>query len=222
MAAVKIAIGMVTCDRRQFGKQDYLGRTLASLDASGFFHQIEGDEFKVFDAGYGESRFGVAANFHRAFDWIANQPGDVDWGIVLEDDVEFCRNWLPRAKQWLRGVAPRDGAFYSFCTNVAFTADPANIANGWTEWPWEIHWGGMCQAYKKSWLRMYLASDERAACDALGLSVDIHTARFVGRTGQKIYAHCPNLARHIAHDAHPEYPWFPGVEYDAMSSEQTK
>ena len=46
MAAVKLAIGMVTCDRRQFGKQDYLGRTLASLDASGFFHQIEGDEFK--------------------------------------------------------------------------------------------------------------------------------------------------------------------------------
>lgn len=246
MATTTVAIAVTTCDRSRLGGTNYFPRTWESLVKSGLERQLDGTPLAFFVGGPGGSfaqevkrmtgqpcfsapqdlRLDVIRNSHRALAWLAGTRAE--FGLLLQDDILVCRNWLTEARCWLAETAPSDGMLYSFATQYERVEADANLLRGWADYPNEEFYGCWCIAMPRSAIVSYLFGDERQRAEERVKEFDMSLKRHVIARGGRTYAHSPNTAIHVgarssignvhAYTAGPN-PLFRGEDYDATKGQ---
>jgi len=207
-----LGVSIVTCDRRQFGKRNYLAQQWESLCAAGVL-SLGRDSIRIFDAGPGDSwaeearcltgctvvpcegpgPLSIARNGHRAMEWIAGRSGPT---LFFQDDVLVQPHLLRTCDTRLTKTAPAADT-YTFCAPYWWTQTPENLLRGWSMYPPEQFYGLWAMLLLPKTTQEYLASEERRGADILGAGADLWFGRWCRQTEHSLCAHCPNLARHI-------------------------
>jgi hypothetical protein len=135
-----IAIVMITKDRMEKGKQNYIQQTVGSLYHSGLLASRTRYEFHIFDGGskslnyLRETPFYSSVcgyNIHsvdgrlvsnalippnvnagRALIYGGSRVPDADWVLFLEDDIEVCKDFLDGVAVYVQYKNP----LYKVCT----------------------------------------------------------------------------------------------------------
>ena len=191
-------------------------------------------------------RLDVVRNMHRAFAWMAGTG--CPFGMLLVDDLLMCRNTLARARAWVgemtapavkgdspllprgeeKGTVPTalfPTALFSLSSQYAFTAAPENVARGWVPYPVESFYGGLGAIVSREVLVGYLLSDFRQVVERRTSGVDMALKGYLTHIGAAVFAHCPNLIRHIGmgstlgHAHRDDDHYFPGEDYNALTRE---
>jgi len=244
METPTLAIAMTTCDRTQFDATNYVEETWGSLVRSGITDQLGDGPLAFFSGGPGGSfaagirrltdrhcfcapskfRLDVIRNSHRALAWLAGTGAD--YGLLLQDDILVCRNWLAEARRWLGGTAPKGGMLYSFATQYQLVEAPDNIARGWACYPADRFYGCWCIAMPREAILSYLLSDERQQAEERGKGFDMWLKWHVIARESRMYAHCPNIAIHVGmesaigndHGYAKGHHLFRGEHWDALAA----
>lgn len=227
MSLKPVSIAIITHDRqdRKVPRKNYIFETIDNLKRSGTFESDLFHSLHIFDDCSPEQhiknlltytkdlpkttvhtfneRGGSRFNAARAHEFMYSINSDVDWGMILEDDLDFCKNFLDSSYQWLRDVAHKNYRVYS----LALSGGRSEVSPGG-------FWGS--QGY-------YMRTrDSLSFCTflhnpKLGDKTNGHDtklARWMKETlrkdQQKIFAPSPSLIQHI------------GLESDIQGSKRDK
>lgn len=131
---MRIGIVMVTIDREKTGRKNYISDTLWDIHRSGLTCSNTPYVFHLFDGGsksleyivgsYRRSVFNVlwesevklAPNVNVGRALVFGGQLDVDWVLFLEDDIEFCKNFLDGVAWWLGHYAGTKHRLFTFYT----------------------------------------------------------------------------------------------------------
>lgn len=250
-----MALAIITCDRRQFDtagpdsipRENYFLQMWESMLKGGLKENLEpGDSVAVFDAGprglkwakqcgkwtkelgvkiWGSparTRLDLIRNTHRAMAWIVTTG--CDYGILLSDDFIVCKNWFAEVRRWIVDDVPGDAAAGALCARYPWTRDPENLARRWAPYPLEHFYCAIC-VYRPADLQAYLLSMHRQGIEQWDVGTDFIPRDMARHSNRPIYAHCPDLLKHIGerstlshvHAPGPHDIMFPGEDYDALT-----
>lgn len=172
----KIGVAIKTADRGAVGSRNYIGATLANLRRAGAFgsEHLAGDIVLV-DTGRGDApdyiRRAVSgdpaldgapleidsagerslhANAARAIQRAAATEG-ADYALVLEDDTDFCDDFLGSVARWL--ADHDDGLPNMFAFGANYRQIGAAWRRGETSWPYPCNsfYGAVACAWRREW-----------------------------------------------------------------------
>lgn len=232
---MKVAIAILTCDRRQFGAtENYFPQMWESMRKSGILEQQEpGDAIGIFDAGprcldwckqclkkvgcrvegveywHGpcRGRLDLIRNTTRAFAWMVARG--CDYGIWLPDDVICVKNWLPEVKRWLADSVPKGAAGYALAPRYPWSRDPENLKRRWAPYPHEQMWFSIA-AMSNEMIRRYLFSETFQAHQQWDVGTDFILRDLCREYGLVTYGHCPDLFTDIGVQSSIYHPWVEG------------
>lgn len=106
MSTPNIVTSLITIDRTLFGKENYLTTTIDNLGRSNFFTSKHHRGLRIFDS------IGYAAN-ENAGRALLNSgelalERDAQWVLFLEDDLDFCADFLDGVSLYLSRFATEE------------------------------------------------------------------------------------------------------------------
>lgn len=153
---MRIAVSIKTKDRSP--GQNYLDATLQNLARAGLWQSPHLHSLRIVDSGSPEpERFrreeiepnlpkGIVVRFDTAPGRTLHQTGaeairqaaatDADWVLVLEDDLDFCADFLGSVAAWLEHHASPKYRLYAF--GASYRQVKVAQENGWRVWPYRI------------------------------------------------------------------------------------
>ena len=241
-----LAISICTVDRSHFGKANYFDRMWESLVKSGFREQARDCPTAIFDAGVGlgwakhcealtacrvypgptvaTTPLDVQRQFPRIYAWLASTG--CEYGLFLEDDVIFCKNFIAGVREWLATTVPTTGALYHLSAQYGWTNEPKNVERGWTIQPTEGYYGTQSVVLPSSTALGFLLSEQYQFTQRHTKGGDMSLKAYVEATGGTIYVHCPSLCEHIGLESAVGSEWgkdpvyFAGEDFDALARYQ--
>lgn len=247
---MRIALGIRTTDRSP--GPNYLGGTLRSLQAAGVFESPHFGGLSIVGSSLADlpwineqARCGIycqvrcgkeiertehAARYEEftpnetAAEALADASrGGADWVMHVEDDVEFCGEFLKSAAAWLTDHAEPDVPLYSF--GLPPQIDPEAVGGSAHRWEIQGFYGTQCYAVRGedapglvAWLRAHPVyrespgSPPKDSCHDLLLHA---WARELHPQARFFLATCPSFVRHVGERStlgksrfftHPSWP----------------